>query len=134
MPIVVRRKLADSPAAVSAAQPKFTVPGRQRRRTDDFVREVAPIIAEIRRAGHHNSAEIAKCLNERGFRAPSGGLYSRETTRRIQKDMERLGVGDGPRTRSAALRARHEKEQAREAMKLAELRERRKREHPDWDR
>jgi len=77
--------------------------------------------------------EIAKCLNERGLRASGGEPYSYETTRRRMNDIKRLGLGEGPRTVSEALSARHKKEHARMAAELAEIRERRKREHPDWD-
>jgi hypothetical protein len=129
MPIVVKRpaRVAPPPAPPSPAA------SLRRRRSECVARQLAPIIAEIRDAGHHGIAEIAKCLNERGVRAPSGGLLSYETTRRMLKELESLGLGCGPRTASEALIARHKKKRAREAAELAQLQERRKREHSDWD-
>ncbi len=119
--------------ATSLAASLSTSPHPRSRRRDDVIRDLAPIFAEIRKAGHHGNAEIAKCLNEKGLRAPSGGPFSPETTRRIQKEMKRRDLGPGPRTVSAALSARADKERARKAMVLAEALARRKREHPDWD-
>jgi hypothetical protein len=126
MPIVIKRP-------PRMASPTPTTPRPSRRRSDEAARTLAPVIAEIRKAGHHGVAEIAKCLNERGLRASSGEPYSYETTRRRLKDIKRLDLGEGPRTASQALSARHDRERAREAAKLTEIRERRKREHPDWD-
>jgi hypothetical protein len=126
MPIVIKRPPRMPP-------PTPTKPRPSRRRSDEAARTLAPVIAEIRKGGHHGVAEIAKCLNERGLRASSGGPYSYETTRKTLKAIERLGLGQGPRSASQALSARPDRERAREAAKWAELRERRKREHPDWD-
>jgi len=94
---------------------------------------LAPVIAEIRKAGHHGIAEIAKSLNERSLRARGGSLFTYETTRRILLRIKELGLGDGPRSVSAALKARHAEERARQARVLVELEARRKHEHPDWD-
>jgi hypothetical protein len=126
MPIVIKRP-------PRMASPTPTTPRPSRRRSDEAARTLAPVIAEIRKAGHHGVAEIAKCLNERGFRAAGGALYSYETTRRRMNDIKRLGLGEGPRTVSEALSARHKRERTRAIVELAELHERRKREHPDWD-
>jgi hypothetical protein len=126
MPIVIKRPPRMPP-------PTPTKPRPSRRRSDEAARALAPIIAEIRKAGHQGVAEIAKCLNERGLRASGGGPISYETTRKRLKAIERLGLGDGPRTVSEALSARHEKKRATEAIKWSEIRERREREHPDWD-
>jgi hypothetical protein len=144
MAIIVKRRLAAlsptpasgmeiSPAA-SLATSLSTSPHPRSRRRDDVIRDLAPIIAEIRKAGHHGNAEIANHLNEMGLRAPSGGPFSAETTRRIQQEIKRRGLGEGPRTVSAALSARAEKEIARRYAELEKLAARRKREHPDWDR
>jgi hypothetical protein len=140
VPIILRRPQAPSITPLSnraiAATP---VPARsaprhtRRQRREDAARTLAPVIAEIRRAGHHGNAEIAKHLNERGLRAPSGGRFSPETTRKIQQDIKKMGLGDGSRTVSEALSARHKRERARMIAKLAEIREMRTREHPDWD-
>jgi hypothetical protein len=97
-----------------------TSPHPRSRRRDDVIRDLAPIIAEIRKAGHHGNAEIAKRLNEKGLRAPSGGPFSPETTRRIQKEIKRRGLGPGPRTVSAALSARADKDRERRLRKFAE--------------
>lgn len=126
MPIVIQRP-------PRMASPTPTTPRPSGRRSDEAARTLAPVIAEIRKGGHHGVAEIAKCLNERGLRASSGEPYSYETTRKRLKTIERLGLGEGPRTVSEALSARHKKERAQVMGELAELRERRKREHPDWD-
>lgn len=133
MPIVVKRRPRVPSPTLPSPTPTSTTPRPKRRRSDEAARALAPVIAEIRKAGHHGVAEIAKCLNERGLRASSGGSFSYETTRKRLKAIERLGLGEGPRTVSEALSARHDRERAREAVKWAELRERRKREHPDWD-
>src|SRR5690348_17033976 len=129
MPIVVKRppRVGPPPAPPSPPAPL------RHRGSECVARQLAPIIAEIRDAGYQGIAEIATCLNERGVRAPSGGRFSYETTRRILKEVERLGLGAGPRTASAALSARHEKKRAREAAVVAELQARRERQHPDWD-
>src|SRR5690349_13573976 len=126
MPIIIKR-----PPRMPPSTPTATTPRLRRRRSDEAARALAPVIAEIRKAGHHGVAEIAKCLNERGFRAAGGALYSYETTRRRMNDIKRLGLGEGPRTVSEALSARHEKKRATEAIKWTEIRERREREHPD---
>jgi hypothetical protein len=129
MPIIVKR-----PPGVGPPPAAPSPPGSLRRgRSECVARQLAPIIAEIRDAGHHGIAEIAKCLNERGVRAPSGGPFAYETTRRILKEVERLGLGAGPRTASAALSARHERKRARQAAVLAQLQARRERQHPNWD-
>jgi hypothetical protein len=128
MPIVIKRRPRMPPPT-----PTSTTPRTRLRRSDEAARALAPVIAEIRKAGHHGVAEIAKCLNERGLRASSGGPYSYETTRKTLKAIERLGLGEGPRTASQALSARHEKKRTDEAIKWTEIRERREREHPDWD-
>jgi hypothetical protein len=128
MPIVIKRRPKMPPPT-----PTSTTPRTRLRRSDKAARALAPIVAEIRKAGHHGVAEIAKCLNERGLRAPSGAPYSYETTRKRLKAIQRLGLGEGPRTASQALSARHDKQRAAEAIKWAEIRARREREHPDWD-
>ena len=127
-------------ATTSGLPPKRTklLPTRRQRR-EDAARALAPIVKEIREAGHHSNAEIAKCLNERGLRAPSGGRFSPETTRRILNDIKRLGLGHGPRTVSQALTDRHCERREREKAELdrvikeaEELKAQRRREHPDW--
>jgi hypothetical protein len=133
VPIVIKRRPKDPSSTPRYAVTACAAPRQRRQRSDDIARHLAPKIEEIRKAGFHGNAEIAKCLNEEGLSAPSGRQYARETVRRIQQNIRRLGLGDGPQTRSAALRARHAKERSREYKKLEELLERRKREHPDWD-
>jgi hypothetical protein len=103
------------------------------RRRDEIIRDLAPIFAEIRKAGHHGNAEIAKRLNEKGLRAPSGGPFSPETTRRIQMEIKRRGLGEGSRTVSAALSARADKDRERRLRKFAEDVARRTREHSKSD-
>jgi hypothetical protein len=125
MPIIIARPRTPPPTPIPPRLPN--------RRRDAAIKALAPDIAEIRQAGHHGNAEIAKSLNERGLRAPSGGRFSTETTGRILQRLKQLGLGGGPQSVSAALKARHAKERARQAKELAEPEARRKREHPDWD-
>jgi hypothetical protein len=133
MPIVIKRPPRLPSPTLPSPMSMSTTPRSRHRRSDGAARALAPIIAEIRKAGHHGVAEIAKCLNERGLRASGGGPYSYETTRKRLKAIERLALGEGPRTVSEALSARHEKKRTAEAIKWTEIRERREREHPDWD-
>jgi hypothetical protein len=93
--IIIRRPkcaLATPPSATpstaitsTALTPKGTKlrPTRRQRR-EDAARALAPIIKEIREAGHHSNAEIAKCLDERGLRAPSGGEAGPQPNCRIR--------------------------------------------------
>jgi hypothetical protein len=113
--------------------PPTAPPPRRHSLDDEVVRELAPIIAEIRKAADHRIWRIAMRLEEFGILGPSGVSFTYETTRRILKRIKSLGLGDGPQTVSAALRARHARERARHAMELAELEARMKREHPDWN-
>lgn len=148
MSIIVKRRpaaIAPTPAsgtqtaatpistATSLATSLSTSPYQRSRRRDDVIRDLAAIFAEIRKAGHHGNAEIAKCLNEKGLRAPSGGPFSPETTRRIQKEIKRRGLGEGPRTVSAALSARAEKDRESRLRKFAEDLARRTRAHAKSD-
>jgi hypothetical protein len=143
--IIIRRPKAPSATPPSATTstgltPKGTKlhPTRRQRR-EKAARELAHVIKEVREAGHNSNAEIAKCLHEKGFRAPRGGRLSPEATRRILNDIKRLGLGDGPRTVSEALTERHRKTRERQAIELDkalkevnELKAQRRREHPDW--
>ncbi len=108
-------------------------------RFDDAVRKLAPVIAEIRKAGYHSIWEIAVCLEIKGLHAPSGGCFTYETTRRILRRIKQLGLGDGPRSVSQALAARHRKTRERQDMELEracrevnELKAQQRRENPDW--
>jgi hypothetical protein len=143
MPVVIRLRSttlkSTSPTLPSAAPAPTISPPRGRRRNDAHVRAMAPIFAEIRKEGDHSIAGITRRLNERGLRAPSGGPFSRETTRRILKDINRLGLGDGPNTGSQALRERHRRRREKEAAEfekalkeLNELKAQMRLEHPDW--
>jgi hypothetical protein len=144
MPVVIRRRSTiftsaspPPPSSVTPAPTKSPPLGRQR--NDDDARALAPIFAEIRKEGHHSIAGITQRLNERGLRAPSGGPFSDETTRRILKDINRLGLGGGPRTGSQALRERHRRRREKEAAEfkkalkeLNEMKAQKRLEHPDW--
>jgi hypothetical protein len=160
VPIIIRRPKCASATPPSATPPPATPPSAtppsaitstgltpkrtklrptRRLRREDAARALAPVIKEIREAGHDSNAEIAKCLNERGLRAPSGGPFSPETTRKIQLDIKRFGLGDGPRSISKALTERHRKRRERQAIELEralkeadELKAQKRREHPDW--
>lgn len=114
-------------------QPSATTRLPLTERREKVATGLAPIIAGIRKAGHHANGEIAKCLNEKGLRAPSGGPFSRETVRRIQRDIKQLGLGESSRTVSAALSARAERKREEQAQALAELVVRRKWKHPERD-
>jgi hypothetical protein len=128
--VIIRRSAALSQAPATPARETETAISPRRRR---IAEALAASIAEIRNTGSHSNTEIAERLNARGLRAPSGRFFSRETVRRIQMDIKLLGLGDAPRTRSAALRARADRERARKAAQRAALVARRNREHPDWD-
>ena len=78
-------------------------------RLDNVAAELAPIIAEIRKAGYYSIAEIAYWLDKKGYVAPSGGCFTYETTRQILKHIKSLGLGEGPRTVSEAMLARGKK-------------------------
>lgn len=111
MPVIISRR----PRALPAAPPRL-----RRGRLAEAARALAPIIAEIREAGHNSIARIAVALHNKGLLAPSGGSFSYETTRRILKEIEAQGLGKGPRSQSEALSARHAEEHARKAAILAE--------------
>jgi hypothetical protein len=128
MPVIIHR----APTPPPRANPR-------RQRFDDAVRELAPIIAEIRKAGYQGIGDILVCLEDKGLPAPSGGCFTYETTRRILKRIKKLGLGDGPRSNSEALAARHRKTRALQDMELEracrevnELRAQQRRESPDW--
>jgi hypothetical protein len=121
MPIIVKRRPRVSSPTPPCATTVSPAPQSRRRRLDDHARDLAPKIAQIRKAGFHSNAEIAERLNDEGLNAPSGGRFARETVRRIQKKIEQLGLGDGSRTRSAALKARHDKKRVRDRIEWAPL-------------
>ena len=129
MSIIIRRPKASSAMRPCTTRPSATTSAgltpkgaefrsTRRQRREKTARELVHLIKEAREASHQSNAEIAKCLNEKGFRAPRGGRLSPEATRRILNDIKRLGLGDGPRTVSQALTARHRKTREREAMEL----------------
>jgi hypothetical protein len=78
----------------------------------EAARILAPVVAQIREAGHHSIWEIAYCLTAKGWLAPSGGPFTDETTRQLRKEIEAQGLGKGPRSRSEALAARHAEKRA----------------------
>jgi hypothetical protein len=120
MPIIIQRRSNPPPAPHEQKSKAPLNANPKPRRFDDAVKALAPVIAEIRKAGRHGIAEIATCLNDRGLLAPSGGPFRYETTRRILNRIKLLGVGDGPRTKSAALLVRAEKDRARRKREFAE--------------
>jgi hypothetical protein len=94
MPVIIR----------SSSKP---VPPRGRRgQFNAVVRELAPIVVEIRNDGVQDVRGIAKCLNERGIIAPSGRPFAYTSTLRVLKRLEQLRLGPGPRSLSAAATAR----------------------------
>jgi len=120
MPVIIQRRPIP-PSTPHEQKPKGPPNAKPKpRRLDDAVKALAPVIAEIRQAGRQGIAEIAKCLNDRGLLAPSGGPFKYETTRRILNRIRLLGVGDGPRTKSAALLVRADEERARRKREFAE--------------
>lgn len=148
MSIIVKRRPAaftatpafvtpTSVAPLSPANPLGTSLSTTRhsrhRQLDDAANALASIIADIRMGGHHGIAEIAMCLNGKGLIAPSGGPFTYETTRRILKRIKLLGLGDGPRTKSAAMVALAEKDRERRLRKFAEDLARRTRAHAKSD-
>lgn len=67
MPVIIHRPQTSAPELR---------PRPRRRRLDDAVRALAPVIAEIRKAGHHGIVEIAMCLNDKGLFAPIRKLHA----------------------------------------------------------
>jgi hypothetical protein len=140
VPIMIRRPKFPSETTSTGLAPKGTRfrPTRRQRR-EEATKELAHVIKKAREAGHRSNAEIAKWLDEKGFRAPRGGGLSPEATRRILNDIKRSGLGDGPRTVSQALTDRHRKTRERLATEFVkalkevnELKAQKRREHPDW--
>jgi hypothetical protein len=99
---------------------KFPLPKktrrRGRRRLDETAKALAPIVAEIRKEGYHGIADIAMRLEDKGngVLSPNGEFFARETTRQILKRIKTLGLGEGPRSVSEALSARHQRKRGRE--------------------
>jgi len=56
MPVIIHRTPTPPPAR--PAKPRS-------QQFNDAVRELAPIIAEIRKAGHHSIGDIAVCLEKK---------------------------------------------------------------------
>ncbi len=54
-----------------------------RRLKESFVAQIHPVIAEIQESGVRTLQGIADCLNRRGIRSRSGGLWHPSTVRRI---------------------------------------------------
>ncbi len=139
MPVIVRRPLT-APAPTTAPTPPTPTKARiRRRRLNGAATDLAPIIAEIKQEGHHSNAEIAKRLNELKLKAPSGGPFTLETTRRLQLRIKALGLGGGPRSVSDALKERHRMRREKENVELErilkevnELKAQQRRENPDW--
>jgi hypothetical protein len=75
------------------------------RHFDLAVRNLAPIIAELRSAGIRDVRQLAEHLNARGLSAPSGHLFSYGTMHRILVRLEKLRLGDGPQSRSCNRRS-----------------------------
>src|SRR5262249_37902547 len=73
---------------------------------DRRVAALAPIFNALRSEGVHAIHEIMKRLNDAGVTAPSGGRFSFGATQRILRRLPQLGLGEGPRSVSDALRTR----------------------------
>jgi len=54
------------------------------RAKSSFVAEIQPVIAEIQTAGVRTLQGIADCLNRRGIKSRSGGLWHPSTVRRVR--------------------------------------------------
>lgn len=139
MPIVVRRRpmtATTPPTTPLSAPPALPKPATRGSRLSDAVRALAPTIEKLKQEGHYGNAEIAKRLNELGFKAPSGGPFTRETTRRLQRHIKELGLGSGPRSVSLALTSRHVKKRENKMRRLLnevdQLVAQQKRDNPDW--
>jgi DNA invertase Pin-like site-specific DNA recombinase len=74
-----RRKGTAASAAVRSAQ------AHQR------ARDLAPIVAEVRRSGAASLREIARGLNERGIPAPRGGVWRPVQVQRLVNRIEASG-------------------------------------------
>jgi len=87
-------------------QQHVDVRGNRGRHLDIAVTSLAPIINELRSAGVCDIRQLAKCLNDRGLLAPSGGPFTYATTRHVLRRLRALHRGAGPRTLAQAARQR----------------------------
>ena len=92
--------------AIIITRPAMSKPHHRRAQYNAAVRKLASAIAEIRAKEVHGNLAIANALNDMGLVAPSGGPFTKTTTGDILKRLKKLGLGDGPRSRSEAARAR----------------------------
>src|SRR6266849_1963890 len=75
---------------------KATPVSGRRRKFNASVRELAPVIAQIRSNGVHDVRGIAKCLNDHGVTAPSGRPFAYTSTLRVLRRLEQLHLRLGP--------------------------------------
>lgn len=69
---------------------------------DEKAKLLAPRIRELQSEGVWDPAKIAQRLNEASHVAPSGGPFSKTTTRRLLLRLRKLWLADGPRSLSTA--------------------------------
>lgn len=73
MPVIIHRRTPPPPKP----------PGPRRRHFDQAVRKLAPMVAEVREAGHKSVEEIMHALNARRIAAPNGKVFTFGTTHRV---------------------------------------------------
>ena len=131
--------VGDNICRVTPERSEFRSTRRQRR--EKTARELVHLIKEAREASHQSNAEIAKCLNEKGFRARlRGGRLSPEATRRILNDIKRLGLGGwtencltGIDGATSFKRVNGKPWNSKKLLKeVNELKAQKRREYPDW--
>jgi hypothetical protein len=105
MPVIIHRRTPPPPKP----------PGPRRRYFDQAVRKLAPMVAEVREAGHKSVEEIMHALNARRIAAPNGKVFTFGTTHRVLCRLYELGLGPKLRTVSQALSARPYKQRASRA-------------------
>ncbi len=98
--------------SLARQRPNIAPPRPRFRRLAEAAKVLAPIIAQVRKAGFHSIEDIGMVLDDMDLRAPSGRHFSYETTRQLLKEIEAQGLGKGPRSRSEALSARHAEKRA----------------------
>src|SRR5712692_5845445 len=92
MPVIICRSLKAMPV------------GHRRVQFNAAVRELAPVIAQIRSNGVHDVRGIAKCLNEHGVTAPSGRPFAYTSMLRVLRRLEQVHPGPGSLSSAATAR------------------------------
>ncbi len=87
-------------AALAAAKARGTVLGANGKllakaeieRADEFARQIAPTVIELRHSGARTDRQLAAALNSRGVLGPRGGRFHLRSAQRLRRRMEGLGL------------------------------------------